>query len=252
MLESPARDLSSREKLVVMKPTLCPIVTCEHGGNLVPKAYSNSFRSAKRALLSHRGYDPGALELAKEIAEAIRSPCLYSKTTRLLVDLNRSVGHSALHSEFISHLSADQLNDIVEAHYVPYRQSVIDAVQSVIAGGQVACHLSIHTFTPKLAGVVRHADVAVLYDPRRPREKQLARDWLDAIDQEFPGLKRRRNYPYRGTADGFTTYLRRNHSPNDYVGLELEVNQRFPAAAGLTWSQLRRAITNAIGRLVRP
>jgi hypothetical protein len=35
----------------------------------------------------------------------------------------------------------------------------------------------------------------------------------------------RRNYPYRGTADGFTTYLRRQFSARKYLGIELEVNQ---------------------------
>jgi predicted N-formylglutamate amidohydrolase len=235
-----------------MNLTFGPIVTCEHGGNLVPKRYSLCFRSAQKALRSHRGYDPGALELSREIADSLDSECFFSTTTRLLVDLNRSVGHPALHSEFVSHLSTDQRNAILQAYYVPYRQRVIDTVQSTIASGQVACHLSIHTFTPKLAGVVRQADVAVLYDPRHPREKQLACDWLDGIDDEFPGLKLRRNYPYRGTADGFTTYLRRIHSPRDYIGLELEVNQRFPLSAGSPWKQIRRAITLAISRLARP
>ncbi len=182
-----------------MNLTFGPVVTCEHGGNLVPKRYSRCFHSAQKALRSHRGYDPGALELAREIADSLDSECFFSTTTRLLVDLNRSVGHPALHSEFVSQLSTDQRNAILQAYYVPYRQRVIDTVQSTIASGQVACHLSIHTFTPKLAGVVRQADVAVLYDPRHPREKQLACDWLDGIDDEFSGLKLRRNYPYRGT-----------------------------------------------------
>jgi predicted N-formylglutamate amidohydrolase len=235
-----------------MHTSLRPIVTCEHGGNLVPKVYTHCFRQAKNALHSHRGYDPGALQLAHEIANAFQSECFFSKTTRLLVDLNRSVGHPKLHSEFISHLSTEERNAILENHYVPYRQQVIDAVQSAIADDQIACHLSIHTFTPKLAGVVRQADVALLYDPSRPREKQLARDWLVGIGEEFPGLKLRRNYPYRGIADGFTTYLRRIHSPRDYIGLELEVNQRFPLGDSPRWKQLRQAIIAAIKNLVRP
>ena len=44
------------------------LITCEHGGNRVPHAYRNLFASASRLLQSHRGYDAGALALAREIA----------------------------------------------------------------------------------------------------------------------------------------------------------------------------------------
>lgn len=34
------------------------------------------------------------------------------------------------------------------------------------------------------------------------------------------------NYPYLGKADGFTTHLRKKFKDN-YIGIELEVNQKF-------------------------
>ena len=36
----------------------------------------------------------------------------------------------------------------------------------------------------------------------------------------------RRNYPYRGTSDGLTRYLRKRYADRDYCGIELEVNQK--------------------------
>ncbi|MEO8932838.1 MAG: N-formylglutamate amidohydrolase, partial [Xanthomarina sp.] len=34
------------------------------------------------------------------------------------------------------------------------------------------------------------------------------------------------NYPYLGKADGFTSYLRKQF-PKNYLGIEIEVNQKF-------------------------
>ena len=45
------------------------LVTCEHGGNRVPKEYRRLFAGWEPVLASHRGYDPGALTLARELAD---------------------------------------------------------------------------------------------------------------------------------------------------------------------------------------
>jgi hypothetical protein len=55
----------------------------------------------------------------------------------------------------------------------------------------------------------------------------------------------RRNYPYRGWSDGLTTALRRRFAERAYVGIELEVNQRFPRADGERWHRLRAMLIAA-------
>ncbi|MBY0588500.1 N-formylglutamate amidohydrolase [bacterium] len=230
---------------------LVPIITCEHGGNNVPKRYSAWFAKAGKALKSHRGYDPGGLELAQQLAGRLNAPLFFSTTTRLLVDLNRSLGHPSLHSEFVPDLSDAVREPIVRDFYLPYRGQVEHEIASRIRSGQAVCHLSIHTFTPELHGITRDADVGILYDPHRKSEKRLADMWRSAIDTEHPGLRLRRNYPYRGTSDGFTTQLRKIHPGDVYAGIELEVNQRFPLAARRAWEKLCQAIVQATCSLFR-
>ena len=46
------------------------LITCEHGGNRIPARYRPLFRRHRAALESHRGYDPGALAVARDIAAA--------------------------------------------------------------------------------------------------------------------------------------------------------------------------------------
>jgi predicted N-formylglutamate amidohydrolase len=87
-------------------------------------------------------------------------------------------------------------------------------------------HVAVHSFAPELNGVVRHADVGLLYDPARRGESAFCHRWADALRQEVPTLRVRANYPYRGTADGLTTFLRGRFGAGRYWGVELEVNQK--------------------------
>lgn len=222
------------------------LVTVEHGGNRVPPAYRQLFAAGAAVLDTHRGYDPGALLLGRELAARLDAPLVGSTTTRLLVDLNRSPGHRRLFSEFTRGLPADARDRIVERYWKPYRDEVSRVVAGFIDRGRRVVHLSSHSFTPVLDGEVRNADIGLLYDPGRPAERQLAGRWKEAILAIDPGLRVRMNYPYTGLADGLTRDLRRRHAPGRYAGLEIEVNQRFVVAGGRAWAALRRTVLESI------
>jgi len=193
------------------------VVSCEHGGNEVPEGYRSLFRDD--VLESHRGWDPGALRIAKRLARAWGAPLHYATTTRLLVDLNRTRGRF---SAYTRHLPRSEKRKILDAYYDPYWNGIED---ELMRGPFPVLHVSVHTFTPVLAGVERNADFAILYDPKRKREKRTADEWLAEVRQECPHLRLRRNYPYRGTADGLTTAMRRIFPDKKYAGLELEFAQ---------------------------
>ena len=44
------------------------IITCEHGGNNIPREYISLFEDDISILQTHKAYDPGAFELAKAIS----------------------------------------------------------------------------------------------------------------------------------------------------------------------------------------
>ena len=223
------------------------IITCEHGGNEVPPAYAQLFADHEALLPTHRGWDPGALELAQQMAQAFDAPLFAATTTRLLIDLNRSIGHRQLHSEATRGLPPSARSEIAALYYRPHRDAVESEVARRIDAGERVLHVASHSFTPELGGLVRQADVAWLYDPRRAGEVALAAQWLAALKERRPELKLRRNYPYQGKGDGLTSLLRKRHSPQVYVGIELEVNQRFVAGGGAAWTALCTDITKALG-----
>src|SRR5262249_15080728 len=124
-------------------------------------------------------------------------------------------------------LAAAERERILRELYRPYRVRAFDAVAAAIARGDRVVHVSAHSFTPVFNGVRRRAEVALLYDPARRLEKTFCDAWLAALKAELATYAMRRNSPYRGVDDGLTTALRRVHPARDYIGIEVEVNQRF-------------------------
>ena len=222
------------------------IITCEHGGNRIPAAYRSLFRGRRALLDSHRGHDPGSLVMAKALADTFRAPLVASTTSRLLVDLNRSIGHRQLFSEATRGTPRKTRAQIVDHHYRPYRAQAQHLVEQALARGDRVVHISSHSFTAELNGKVRTTDVGLLYDPGRGGERELCARWKESIAALAPEVRVRRNYPYAGKSDGLTTHFRRSFSHNDYLGIELEINQRIVINAGRRWAALRRALTHAL------
>jgi predicted N-formylglutamate amidohydrolase len=215
------------------------VVSCEHGGHRVPAAWAGMFAGQDAVLASHRGWDRGALVLAQRLASAVGAPLHAATTTRLLVDLNRSIGHPQLFSEFTRGLPRRQRDALVERHYRPHRAAIESEIASRIAAGRRVVHIASHSFTPLWDGAVRRVDVAWLYDPRRPAECEVVNRWIGAMASRASELTLRRNHPYRGRSDGLTALLRRRFPDEDYAGIEIEVNQRFIERGGAAWKRLQ-------------
>ena len=109
-------------------------------------------------------------------------------------------------------------------------------------------HLSCHSFTPRLAGEWRLTDIGLLFDPARAHEALLCSAWRKALARTR--LRVRRNHPYKGTDDGLTTDLRARFGPR-YIGIEVEVNQKFPKGDPRRWRALRAALIDSFSEALR-
>ncbi|CAE6689171.1 N-formylglutamate amidohydrolase [Candidatus Nitrotoga fabula] len=222
------------------------LITCEHGGNRIPQRYRHYFLGHEALLQTHRGYDPGALTMARELAQALAAPFFYSTVSRLLIDLNRSIGHPRLYSDVMRKASRPDRNQILEQYYLPYRRKVEAAVEEAAGQGRRVIHIASHSFTPQLDGEIRNADIGLLYDPQRPEEKAICLRWQEALTAGSQNFRVRRNYPYIGNSDCLCSYLRRRFTPGEYVGIELEINQRHALAGGHSWRALRETVLGAL------
>jgi predicted N-formylglutamate amidohydrolase len=226
------------------------VVSCEHAGNIIPDDFAALFRGRKRMLHGHRGYDAGALELAVFIAGRFQTLPYASLVTRLLVDLNRSSGNPRRFSEISRQLTRAEREDVMDSYYWPYRREVESRIASLCGEGRSVLHLSVHTFTPALNGQVRSADIGLLYDTSRGRESLFCSRWKSKMAGGNHILKVRFNYPYSGRSDGLTTHLRRLFGEDVYLGIELEVNQKYVCGRRTAWRKIQRALVESLAAIL--
>jgi len=184
--------------------------------------------------------------MARAFAKAFGAPLVISTVSRLVVDLNRSLGNPRVFSGATRDAPANLRAAIVEQHYRPYRIQVERLVGQSVSHGRRVIHISSHSFTAELDGKARRAVVGLLYHPGRAGEALLCDRWKASLAAFAPELRVRRNYPYAGKGDGLTAHLRRCFPPSAYVGIELEVNQNIVLAAGRRWTALRGVLVDSL------
>jgi predicted N-formylglutamate amidohydrolase len=223
------------------------VLTCEHGGYEIPSVYKEYFKD-KNVLKTHRGYDLGALDLF-HFLEPLSDASFSSTTSRLFIELNRSLHHKQLFSEFTKGLSKKDKTEIIKDYYQPYRSAVENKIKSFIENQNSVLHLSIHSFTPQLNNKTRNCDIGLLYDSSRKTEQHYCKALKAELLKLDSNLNVRFNYPYLGKSDGFTSYLR-TQFPIHYLGIEIEINQKFASEDIMTFD-IKQMIYNAI-KLLKP
>ena len=205
------------------------MLTCEHASNHLPAAFKKAVPAD--VLKTHRAYDIGALLVFRKLVRFAKPEFhCEGKFSRLFVDLNRTITNKSAFSEYYEALesrdkaAAEKAKAQATAYWKEYR----DNVEKFVASNKSTeiVHLGIHSFTPVLNGKVRNTDIGILYDPARPQERAYANVIKDEIKRLYPAMKVRFNYPYKGSSDGLTTTLRKKFGQR-YVGIEIEINQKF-------------------------
>ena len=220
------------------------MLTCEHASNRLPAAFKKTVPAD--VLKTHRAYDIGAVQVFRKLVRFAKPEfSCEGNFSRLFVDLNRTITNKSAFSEYYEAFethdkaAAEKVKAQATAYWKEYRDNVEKFVQqnigkgnkgtaskSVTNKGTEIVHLGIHSFTPVLNGKVRNTDIGILYDPARPQERAYANVIKDEIKRLYPAMKVRFNYPYKGSSDGLTTTLRKKFGPR-YVGIEIEINQKF-------------------------
>ncbi|NJN42786.1 MAG: N-formylglutamate amidohydrolase, partial [Flammeovirgaceae bacterium] len=172
---------------------------------------------------SHRGWDPGALEAAQYFSESIKATLFTCTTSRLLIEVNRSLDSPELFSEYTQPLPSLEKKKLISEVYLPYRKRVEDMLTKI---GKPVLHLSIHSFTPVMNMIERKTDVGLLFDPASGSESSFCFSLREQIKKQID-LTVDFNEPYKGVDDGFTTSLRNVFDSKNYLGIEIEINQRL-------------------------
>jgi hypothetical protein len=101
----------------------------------------------------------------------------------------------------------------------------------------------------RFRGVRRRTDIGLLFDPRRPGEAAFCRAWRKALGSEFMV---RENDPYAGVHPSVVQSMRERFSAARYVGVQVELNQKYPRRGGPRWQALRRLLVRSFLRARAP
>ncbi len=165
------------------------VLLCDHASNRVP-ACLNNLGLSEEELSGHIGWDPGAALLSTALAARLDAPLLLSNYSRLVIDCNRhpdTAGSIADTSDGTAipgnaSLSAEDAQLRRSSLFDPYH----DAIGQLLDARDTPATrlLSIHSFSPSLAGCARPWSIGVCYRLDAIGAAQDARwaaQWLAAL-----------------------------------------------------------------------
>ena len=111
------------------------LILCDHASNYVPPELDNLGLPPEH-LTRHIAYDPGAVEVARFIADSLNCPLVEAGFSRLLIDPNRGLDDPTLIMKFSDGIiipanrGVDRFNDLelwqsrVDTYYNPYHNGL--------------------------------------------------------------------------------------------------------------------------------
>ena len=149
----------------------------DHVSRTIPRVLDN-LGLDETLLEQHIAYDIGTRKLVHHLSQHLDAPAVLAGYSRLVVDLNRSLEDPSVMPEVSDdtpipgnqNMSEEHRNQRIHSFYTPYRKAIDTMLHAFRENGVVPAFISIHSFTPQMAGFVRpwHAGILWDKDPRIP------------------------------------------------------------------------------------
>lgn len=228
----------------VLSPVL---LICEHAGKVVPPPWRNLGLAAE-FLDTHFAWDAGAGMLTEALAAKLKAIAVLATYSRLFLDLNRFPGDwDCCRSDMAGiPIPANlELGDRERAQRERIARAPFDQAVALWLCSRPAV-VSIHSFTPLVAGKKREPEIGVLWR----EECRMGPPVLKAL-REQGGFVIGNNEPYDWrTSDGYT--LRRHGLERGLPCLYLEIRNDLlttPQSIGRVADALVPALAAALGNL---
>ncbi|MCF8511225.1 MAG: N-formylglutamate amidohydrolase [Rhodobacteraceae bacterium] len=200
------------------------IFVCEHASNAMPEPWGNLGLTPEQTR-AHIAWDPGALGLARGLAQRLDATLIHATVSRLIYDCNRAPdmpGAMPLRSEVHdipgnAQIDANARLARTRAVYLPWANALHNLIATRIAQGRRPTIITIHSFTPVFHGKPRSVEFGIIHDA----DPQLAQAILTAARAQGR-LNAQLNEPY-SAADDVTHTLRLHATPYGLPNAMLEL-----------------------------
>jgi predicted N-formylglutamate amidohydrolase len=179
------------------------LFTCDHYGRLIPRILGDLGLSA-RELTRHIAWDIGIAGVAEALSIHLDAHLIAQRYSRLVIDCNRPPGAPSSIPQ-LSEATAIPGNeglasDAMEARrrqiFDPYHRRITEVIDRRLRDGVATVLVSLHSFTPVYAGMIRPWHIGTLYH----RDTRLPPLLLKALRAE-PDLVVGDNEPYAVSDD---------------------------------------------------
>ncbi|RWK63784.1 MAG: N-formylglutamate amidohydrolase [Mesorhizobium sp.] len=221
------------------------VLTCDHASNFLPPEFGTLGLAAEE-LSRHIAWDPGAIAVARRMAEALDATLVETRISRLVIDCNRPLDAPDLVppvSETTAipgnaGLSQKQRAARIALSWQPFHDAVASIIDTRLARGQETRLVSIHSFTPVYKGMSRPWHIGIIHD----QDRRLAAPLVAAL-QRLAGVTVGVNEPY-SPADRVYFTLERHARPQGLPCAMIEIrNDEISDEAGQRkWADLLTGI----------
>jgi predicted N-formylglutamate amidohydrolase len=232
------------------------IIVCDHASQRLPRRLG-TLGLAQEDLGRHIAWDIGVAGVARQLGDRLDAWSIRHNYSRLAIDANRPPGapDSIVRRSDDTPVPGNQDLSAAEAErrarelFHPYHGRIGEELDRRVQAGRPAVLVSLHSFTPSLAGRGRPWHVGVLYQ----RDHRLARPLLDLLREE-PDLVVGDNEPYAASDEtDYTIVVHGERRGLPHVELELRQDLIDDVAGQGAWAaRLTRLLPRALQRMFPP
>jgi len=228
------------------------LLTCDHASNAIPRALDD-LGLPPVALRQHIAWDIGAAAVTRLLAEALDAPALLTGYSRLVVDCNRDPGDPTSIPAVSDGVALPGNRDLTAAAraarlaacFARYHAAIAAHLDALLDAGTPPALLSIHSFTPAMAGEARPWHIGILWD----KDGRIPQPLLAALRAD-PAIAVGDNQPY--SAREPAGYTVRHHAVRrglPHVAIELRQDLIADGRGARSWaSRLAAALRPILAR----
>lgn len=174
------------------------VLTCDHASNYLPAEFG-TLGLAADDLSRHIAWDPGALPVARRMAQALDATLVETRISRLVIDCNRPLDAPDLVppvSETTAipgnaRLSERERAARIALSWQPFHDTIADIIDNRLSHGQQTRLVSVHSFTPVYKSKSRPWHIGIIHD----EDRRLAAPLISAL-RRLAGVTVGVNEPY--------------------------------------------------------
>lgn len=195
------------------------VVICDHAGRWIP-GWLGDLGLSERERARHIGWDIGAADMTRVIADRLDAPAVLCHVSRLVIDPNRRPGEPTSIPKVSDgtvipgnqHVGFAERRRRFRLAFVPYHRALAREVARARGRTRHPAVISVHSCTDVMGGMWRPWHVGVLWN----RDERLARPVLEHLRTD-PALTVGANQPYSGRIhNGYSVpfHAERNRLPH--------------------------------------